>query len=194
MATVGELIRAERKKKGWTQSELAKRLGISYVGVAQWENGSRNPKLETRQRIAVAMDIDLVRLMSQEEKAELDERYGPCQQRVKEAAAEIQKAVAKKVEEATACGGTVTSTQKQKWSFVMVSSAANRYYVYRDDLLELLGLDMENREPQTSEDDFLCELTSEEIGEVLKSMNAKGHASVLRITKELAQIPDYKKV
>ena len=64
--TVGELIRAERKKKGWTQSELAERLGISYVGVAQWENGSRNPKIETRQRIAVAMDIDLVRLMNSE--------------------------------------------------------------------------------------------------------------------------------
>ena len=62
--TVGELIRAERKKKGWTQSELAERLGISYVGVAQWENGSRNQKIESRQLIAVAFDIVLVLLMN----------------------------------------------------------------------------------------------------------------------------------
>jgi len=192
--TVGELIRAERKKKGWTQSELAERLGISYVGVAQWENGSRNPKLETRQRIAVAMDIDLVRLMSSEEEKELEERYGPWQQRVKDAAAEIQKAVAKKAEEATACGGTVTSTQRKEWSFCMVAPVANRHYVYRDDLIDFLGLETEDGKPQISEDDFLCELTSEEIDTVLRSMNAKGHASILRIAKELAKIPDYKKV
>lgn len=192
--TVGELIRAERKKKGWTQSELAERLGISYVGVAQWENGSRNPKLETRQRIAVAMDIDLVRLMSSEEEKELEERYGPWQQRVKDAAAEVQKAVAKKAEEATACGGTVTSTQRKEWSFYMVAPAANRHYVYRDDLIDFLGLETEDGKSQISEDDFLCELTSEEIDTVLRSMNAKGHASVLRIAKELAKIPDYKKV
>lgn len=192
--TVGELIRAERKKKGWTQSELAERLGISYVGVAQWENGSRNPKLETRQRIAVAMDIDLVRLMNSEEEKELEERYGPWQQRVKDAAAEIQKAVAKKAEEAEACGGTVTSTQRKEWSFYMVAPVANRHYVCRDDLIDFLGLEAEDGKPQISEDDFLCELTSEEIDAVLKAMNAKGHASVLRIARELAQIPDYKKV
>ena len=192
--TVGELIRAERKKKGWTQSELAERLGISYVGVAQWENGSRNPKIETRQRIAVAMDIDLVSLMNSEEQKELEERYGPWQQRVKDAATEIQKAVDKKAEEAEACGGTVTSTQRQEWSFDMVRPVANRHYVCRDDLLDFLGLGTENGKPQISEDDFRCELISEEIDAVLKAMNAKGHASVLRIARELAQIPDYKKV
>ena len=92
------------------------------------------------------------------------------------------------------CGGTVTSTQRKEWSFDMVGPAANRHYIYRDDLLDFLGLGTENGKPQISEDDFRCELISEEIDAVLKAMNAKGHASVLRIARELAQIPDYKKV
>lgn len=140
------------------------------------------------------MRIDLVSLMNSEEQKELEKRYGPWQQRVKDAATEIQKAVTKKAEEAEACGGTVTSTQRKEWSFDMVGPAANRHYIYRDDLLDFLGLGTENGKPQISEDDFRCELISEEIDAVLKAMNAKGHASVLRIARELAQIPDYKKV
>ena len=76
----------------------------------------------------------------------------------------------------------------------MVRPVANRHYVCRDDLLDFLGLGTENGKPQISEDDFRCELISEEIDAVLRSMNAKGHYSVLRIVRELAQIPDYKKV
>ena len=55
----GELIRAARKKKGWTQSDLAYKLGINPVGIVQWEQNRRNPKFETRQKIARALDIDI---------------------------------------------------------------------------------------------------------------------------------------
>ena len=48
----GELIRQARKRKNWTQGDLAKALGITHVNVAQWENGTRNPKTETLERIA----------------------------------------------------------------------------------------------------------------------------------------------
>lgn len=33
----GELIRQARKRKNWTQGDLAKALGITHVNVAQWE-------------------------------------------------------------------------------------------------------------------------------------------------------------
>lgn len=45
--TVGELIRAERKKKGWTQSELAERLGISYVAL---HNGKTAQEIQKSKR------------------------------------------------------------------------------------------------------------------------------------------------
>ena len=53
--TTGERIKQARKQAGMTQKELAKKLGISYVGVSQWENNLRNPKQETIQRIADAI-------------------------------------------------------------------------------------------------------------------------------------------
>ena len=53
--TRGEQIKAARKKAGITQAELASRLGISFQGVAQWENDLRTPKIETLQKIADAL-------------------------------------------------------------------------------------------------------------------------------------------
>ena len=53
--TTGQHIKAARKKAGMTQAALAEKLGISYVGVSQWENDLRNPKLETLRRIALAL-------------------------------------------------------------------------------------------------------------------------------------------
>lgn len=57
--TTGERIKEARKRAGLTQKELADKLGISYVGISQWENNQRNPKLETLQRIADALGVDV---------------------------------------------------------------------------------------------------------------------------------------
>ena len=54
--TVGQRIRYARKKMGMSQKDLADKLGISYVGVSQWENDKRKPKYETLQRIAHALN------------------------------------------------------------------------------------------------------------------------------------------
>lgn len=61
--TTGQLIKAARKKAGMTQAQLAEKLGISYVGVSQWENDLRNPKLDTLQRIAAALGVGVGQLM-----------------------------------------------------------------------------------------------------------------------------------
>ena len=55
--TTGQTIKQARQAAGITQQELADRLGISYVGVSQWETDKRNPKQETLVRIAKALDI-----------------------------------------------------------------------------------------------------------------------------------------
>lgn len=61
--TTGDRIKEARKKRGWTQAELANKLGISYVGVSQWENNQRNPKLETLRQIAMALEVPVSSLM-----------------------------------------------------------------------------------------------------------------------------------
>ena len=53
--TTGQRIQAARKRAGLTQKELGKRIGVSFQGIAQWENNLRNPKYETLQRIAEAL-------------------------------------------------------------------------------------------------------------------------------------------
>ena len=53
--TTGQQIKAARIRAGMTQQELADKLGISFVGISQWENGKRNPKKETLDRIAKAL-------------------------------------------------------------------------------------------------------------------------------------------
>lgn len=58
--TVGERIKAARKKAGLTQLDVAYRLGDqSYQSVAQWERGVRAPKLESLERLAEAIGCPL---------------------------------------------------------------------------------------------------------------------------------------
>lgn len=56
--TIGNNIRAHRRRKGMTQKELGEKLGgISQQQIGQWENGTANPKLETQIKIAAALDV-----------------------------------------------------------------------------------------------------------------------------------------
>lgn len=69
MAT-GHCIKEARKKAGMTQKELAKKLGIAYQTLAQWENNLRNPKMETLYRIAAALGVDWTELVPEEQRGQ----------------------------------------------------------------------------------------------------------------------------
>ena len=60
--TVGQRIKAERKAKGMTQEDLGKKLGVSGAAIAQYETGRRYPKVETLERIATALNVDVSKL------------------------------------------------------------------------------------------------------------------------------------
>lgn len=61
--SIGENIKRIRKKQGLTQKELGERLGgISQQQIGQWETGKANPKIETIQKIAQALDVSLYEL------------------------------------------------------------------------------------------------------------------------------------
>ena len=44
MTTIHERIRAQRKRAGMTQAELAKIVGVARVSLTQWELGETSPK------------------------------------------------------------------------------------------------------------------------------------------------------
>lgn len=62
--TIGENIKKIRKEKRLTQKELAQRLNVSQANLAQYENGKRNPKLATLQKIADALEVSVSDLLS----------------------------------------------------------------------------------------------------------------------------------
>ena len=64
--TTGQRIKAARKAVGMTQKELGDKLGLSFQSIAQWENDLRNPKMETLERIADALDVPLSEICSKD--------------------------------------------------------------------------------------------------------------------------------
>lgn len=60
--TIGERIKAARKKAGMTQKQLAEKLNISYVNISQLENNQRTPGYETIRRIADALGVSIYEL------------------------------------------------------------------------------------------------------------------------------------
>ena len=63
--TIGENIRAFRKKKGLSQRELGEKVkgGMSQQQIGQYESGTRTPKSETLQLIADALEIPVQNLL-----------------------------------------------------------------------------------------------------------------------------------
>ena len=53
----GDLIRKYRKEKGWTQKQLGEACGIHEANIRKYELGMQNPKKETLQKIAAALDV-----------------------------------------------------------------------------------------------------------------------------------------
>lgn len=56
MDTIGSRIKAERKRAGITQAELAKKLGLATGTIQQYELGKRQPNGKMLQRIAGAIN------------------------------------------------------------------------------------------------------------------------------------------
>lgn len=55
--TIGEQIKAMRKKSGYTQKELAEKSGVAMVSIQQYERGVRSPRTEQLLRIAKALNM-----------------------------------------------------------------------------------------------------------------------------------------
>lgn len=187
--TTGELIREARKKKGLTQRELGELLGMSDVGVAQWEKGLRNPRLETRQRIAKALDIDVTALMSDSEREDYFELFGTEQERVQLALAEIKRGIVSKTKKAQEYGGIATQEKKRGWAIDMAHEMADKFYVPINSILAEICLD---NIPELAPGE--AHSKTNEILELLDMLNADGYEAALRHIRELVQIPDYKKV
>lgn len=62
--TIGEKIKFLRQKKGLTQKQLGDLCGMADSAIRRYESGRANPKIETLQKIADALDIKISELIS----------------------------------------------------------------------------------------------------------------------------------
>lgn len=62
--TVGENIKRIRKKKGLTQKQLGALCGLADSAIRRYELGGANPKIETIQKIAHALEVEYTDLFT----------------------------------------------------------------------------------------------------------------------------------
>lgn len=66
-------LRELRRKNGYTQSGLAKKLNVSQPTIASWEAGIRRPNIDTLERITRLFGVSVGWLFGEQEiKAELE--------------------------------------------------------------------------------------------------------------------------
>jgi transcriptional regulator with XRE-family HTH domain len=70
--SIGMNIRKYRKTRGLTQVELAEKLGLSQVAVANYERGVRKPDVEMVPKIAHALGTSIEALFGLEGKKRLE--------------------------------------------------------------------------------------------------------------------------
>lgn len=61
---IGNTIRKEREKHGYTQKQFAELIGIPYSTYSNYENNNREPGREALEKIAAALEIDPFSLYS----------------------------------------------------------------------------------------------------------------------------------
>ncbi len=57
--TTGELIRSARLRAGYSQKELAQRLGMASSSIARWETDTVEPGYSTLRRVLQACGFDI---------------------------------------------------------------------------------------------------------------------------------------
>ena len=52
-------IRQLRQERGWTQEQVARRVGVAQGTVSQWEHGNRRPYRRNLQRLADLFGVSI---------------------------------------------------------------------------------------------------------------------------------------
>ncbi|MGN1051660.1 MAG: helix-turn-helix domain-containing protein [Acutalibacteraceae bacterium] len=71
---IGKFIAKERKRKEYTQKQLAEKLGISDKTISKWENGNGFPEVSLLLPLCNELDITVNELLSGERVSEEDYR------------------------------------------------------------------------------------------------------------------------
>jgi transcriptional regulator with XRE-family HTH domain len=68
-AEIGRLVRARRQQLGWSQSDLAERIGVTFQQVQKYENGTNRISISRLTRIAEFLNVPPTFFFARETKA-----------------------------------------------------------------------------------------------------------------------------
>lgn len=86
-------IKKYREEKNFTQQQLADQLYVSRQTVCRWENGSRCPDLVTAKNLALALDVSMDELISDEDVKGIQINYGLWKTKKRKHLQELQKKI-----------------------------------------------------------------------------------------------------
>jgi transcriptional regulator with XRE-family HTH domain len=81
-ARLGPILREARKRLGWRQIDVARRLRVPQSSISQWEKGDYIPSLENRFALAAVLHISLRDLMPEAEDLPPDAFKDPQTRRI----------------------------------------------------------------------------------------------------------------
>jgi transcriptional regulator with XRE-family HTH domain len=83
--TLGDKIKDVRKKRGFSQGELAEKVGISAVHMNRLEKGKFQPSIQVISKIAEVLEVSVDYLLNEESEAlpEIKIKNKPLAERVK---------------------------------------------------------------------------------------------------------------
>lgn len=83
---IGELIKATRKEKRITQSDLASAIGVERSTIAKYESGISEPSIDTIKKISRALDRDLLSALGEtNDSTEINEAISYAQNQLSKA-------------------------------------------------------------------------------------------------------------
>jgi transcriptional regulator with XRE-family HTH domain len=59
----GHAIEAARREKGWSQAQLAGKVGVGQTAISRWETGTKFPSRKYFALLADRLDLDLDELL-----------------------------------------------------------------------------------------------------------------------------------
>ena len=68
---ISDKLKEARIKSNMTKADMARKLGVAYSTYDGYETGYREPKIETLQKIAGALDVPISQLLSTEQQVGL---------------------------------------------------------------------------------------------------------------------------
>lgn len=74
MVKIGDRITQLRKQKGWSQTELAKKIGASREAIGKYERNEAVPSVETAKKIADAFEVTLDYLVNEDGNLSFDKK------------------------------------------------------------------------------------------------------------------------